>query len=193
MVSIQRKDLNILDIGCGSGWLSVELARFGKVTAVDLAIEKIHQLQKKHPHIEWIGGDFLSLDIRQNHYHLVISLETIAHVSDQEAFALRIAEVMHPKGKFLLTTQNEYVWSRTKSLRPPGKGQIRNWPSRQKLIGLFEPYFKINNILTCAPGGDRGLPGLFNSRIISAIMRDFWDTKSGFRYASPGAGVAAYL
>jgi 2-polyprenyl-3-methyl-5-hydroxy-6-metoxy-1,4-benzoquinol methylase len=154
-------DLRVLDVGCGSGWLSVELERYGKVTAIDLSPKAIQELQKLHPSIHWISGDFFSVDLPEKAYDVVTCLETIAHVPDQEAFARKIAEVTRPGGHLLLTTQNEYIWSRTSWLQPPGEGQIRNWPSHSRLLQLFAPYFATEEILTCAPGGDRGLPRLF--------------------------------
>jgi len=46
----------------------------------------------------------------------------------------------------VLTTQNEYVWRNTSWLKPPKTGQLRNWPSRERLIKLFSPWFSIHGI-----------------------------------------------
>ena len=157
--------INILDIGCGSGWLALQLTKFGNVTAVDLASEVMDQLKQVHQQVAWIGGDFLSLELPQSHYDFAVSLETIAHVPDQMAFANRMARLLRPGGTLVLTTQNEYVWRNTSWLQPPKPGQLRNWPSRERLIELFSPWFSIHGITTCAPGGDRGVPGLVSNRL----------------------------
>jgi SAM-dependent methyltransferase len=141
------------------------------VTATDYACKAIEILKRDYPEINWSGGDFLSLDFPENHYDIVTCVETIAHVPDQAAFAQKIANSLRRGGTLLLTTQNEYIWSRTRSLAPPGEGQIRNWPTRDRLLELFSPRFKIEELRTCAPGGDRGLPRLLNNRISRAVGR----------------------
>jgi len=164
-----QPNLKILDVGCGSGWLSIELVKYGKVTAIDFSPTAIHELQSTHPSIRWVAGDFLSVDLAEDAYDIVTCLETIAHVPDQDAFAQRIADVIRPGGVLLLTTQNEYIWHRTSWLQPPEVGQIRNWPSRHRLFQLFGSHFTIEKILTCAPGGDRGWPRFVNNRISTAV------------------------
>lgn len=116
-----------------------------------------------------IAGDFLSVELPENTYDIVTCLETIARVPDQEAFAQRIAAFIRRGGTLLLTTRNEYTWSHTSWLQPPGEGQIRNWPSRNRLVELFGSHFRIEALLTRAPGGDRGLPRLVNNRISTAV------------------------
>ena len=160
-----KPNLKILDIGCGSGWLSLELQKHGEVKAIDFSRRAINKLKSKHRGIHWIAGDFCALELPENHFDIVTCLETIAHVPDQVVFASKIAKVIKKDGTLLLTTQNEYIWSRTSWLKPPGEGQIRNWPSRNRLIELFSPDFTIKKIRTCAPGGDQGLPRLFTNRI----------------------------
>jgi len=158
------KHQRILEIGCGSGWLTLRLSELAKVTAVDIGVEAMKRMQAVHPNIQWIGGDFLSLDLLPG-FDLIICMETISHIADQEAFAEKIATLAAPGCKLVLTTQNPLVWSRVSSLKPPQLGQLRNWPSRERLRALFEPYFDLNPIRTCAPGkGDSGFFRLLRGR-----------------------------
>jgi SAM-dependent methyltransferase len=161
--------MRILDVGCGTGWLALELARYGEVTGVDLASAALARLTIEHPHVNWIGGDFLSVELPEARFDVVTSLETIAHVYDQQAFASRIGRLVKAGGTLVLTSQNEYVWNRTSWLAPKAPGQIRNWPSRQRLWELFAPHFSILTVQTCAPGGDRGLLRVVNSRLAASV------------------------
>lgn len=166
---MERTDVRILDVGCGSGWLALELASFGTVTATDLASQAIDRLKREYPHITWVGGNFLKLEWPRRHFDFAACLETIAHVPDQALFAERIARAMRVGAPLVLTSQNKYVWSRTSWLKPRAPGQIRDWPSRRRLRALFQPYFNIRSITTCAPGGDRGLPRIVNHRMVAAL------------------------
>jgi SAM-dependent methyltransferase len=146
----------ILDVGCGTGWIAMALAKRGyRVTGTDLASDAMHALERAQPDVTWIGGDFGKLDVGTG-FDVAACMETIAHVPDQGTFARKLASVLRPGGTLVLTTQNPYVWHRTSWLKPPGPGQIRNWPTVDKLRELFAPYFKIEEMRTCAPGGDAG-------------------------------------
>jgi 2-polyprenyl-3-methyl-5-hydroxy-6-metoxy-1,4-benzoquinol methylase len=170
VVNRQKPGLKILDVGCGSGWLSLELKKFGKVTGTDYSQKSIEKLNSEHPDVNWIAGDFLSIDLPENFYDIVTCLETIAHVSNQMAFAEKMAKVTRRGGFMILTTQNQFIWKRTSSLAPLGKGQIRNWLCRKRLRELFGSYYYIQKLFTCAPGGDRGFPWIFNNRYSNRIF-----------------------
>jgi ubiquinone/menaquinone biosynthesis C-methylase UbiE len=146
----------VLDVGCGTGWIAMALAKRGyRVTGTDLASDAMHALARAQPDVTWIGGDFGKLDVGTG-FDVAACMETIAHVPDQGAFARKLARVLRPGGTLVLTTQNPYVWNRTSWLKPPGPGQIRNWPTVDRLRELLAPYFKIEGMRTCAPGGDVG-------------------------------------
>jgi 2-polyprenyl-3-methyl-5-hydroxy-6-metoxy-1,4-benzoquinol methylase len=191
----RQPGLRMLDVGCGSGWLSRMLAQYGEVTAIDFCAEIIQDLQVKFPDIKWVAGDFLSMELPENHYHIVTSVDVIAHVADQKAFAQRISQLIRPEGTLLLLSQNEYIYSHTSWLKPPAEGQIRNWPSRKRLRELFEPYFKVEPILTCVPGGDRGLPGMINNRgLINGFGRRLFGQEKWMRLReSWGLGCDLFL
>jgi 2-polyprenyl-3-methyl-5-hydroxy-6-metoxy-1,4-benzoquinol methylase len=175
-VARAREHARILEIGCGSGWLALQLAKFGQVTAVDIGAEAIERLKGLHPHICWIGGDFLTLDLPLQNFDLIVSMETISHVVDQEAFAGKIAELAASGCDLILTTQNPFVWKRVSSLKPLRPGQVRNWPSPGRLGALFGRHFVLEPVRTCAPGkGDLGIFKLIRGfRKMRRLVGDYW-------------------
>src|SRR5215213_444620 len=74
-----RQGLSILEAGCGAGWMSERLAKFGSVIAVDLADEVIERAQQRVPAVRFIAGDLLEIDLGSG-YDVVVSLEVLAHV-----------------------------------------------------------------------------------------------------------------
>lgn len=146
----------ILEVGCGTGWLADALREFGDVTGTDLSASAIEFGRKAHPGVRLVCGDFATVQL-DGPYDFVVSADTIAHVESQELYVARIAELLKPGGTFLLMTQNPFVWNRISWLYPPAPGQIRNWPTRERLAELFARDFEIRRVSTVFPDGDRGL------------------------------------
>lgn len=81
-----RTDLEIIDIGCGAGWLCSRLTPFGRVTGTDLSDEVLARARERAPDVEFIEGDFMALDLGHRQFDVAVSLEVLSHVADQAAF-----------------------------------------------------------------------------------------------------------
>ena len=169
----QKFDLrpaNILEVGCGSGWFSAELAQLGKVTAVDLASDVVARAQARYPQIDFRAGDFMSLELPAASFDLVVTLETLSHVADQGAFSARIAHLLKAGGHLGLVTQNRAMYERM-HVPPPGPGQLRQWVDRRRLQELLLPYFRIRTITTLEPPEiTDGVMRFVNSYKLNALL-----------------------
>lgn len=55
---------SVLDAGCGTGRVAIELARRGvDVVGVDLDAGMLEQARHKGPELEWIAGDLATVDL----------------------------------------------------------------------------------------------------------------------------------
>src|ERR1700754_1880539 len=59
--NLGRDSLQIIDIGCGAGWMCSHLAPFGWVTGTDLADEVLARARQRVPTARFIAGDFMRL------------------------------------------------------------------------------------------------------------------------------------
>jgi len=170
--ALARKDkpLRILEVGCGTGWLSAQLRPFGEVTGVDLSPAAIEQAQVRAPDVKFIAGDFASMKL-DGPFSFVVSADVIAHVPDQAQFVEQIADLMPVGGVFVLMTQNAFVWNRSSNLQPQGAGQIRKWSTRRKLAGLLRRHFRVRHQSSIFPGGDRGILRITSSYKLNAVMK----------------------
>jgi len=125
----------ILDVGCGTGRHSAELARRGfKVTGVDISEGMLAEALKKSDQVEWIQADAtqpLPLDGRV--FDAAISLceggfGLIGQKEDPEehdlAILRNIAAHLKPGGPFLLTAMNAYAVIRQMKHELIGEGRF---------------------------------------------------------------------
>src|SRR5262245_51127290 len=54
-----RNNLDIVEVGCGSGWLCPDLVPFGRVTATDLSDEVLARARSRAPEVNFVAGDFM--------------------------------------------------------------------------------------------------------------------------------------
>lgn len=171
--AIGRTDLDILDVGCGAGWLDPSLKQFGAVTATDLSAEVLSRVCARVPHVEFIAGDFMTLPFKPASFDVAVSLEVLAHVADQAAFIARIHSLLRPRGWLMLATQNRPVLERhnANSIQPAAPGQLRRWTDMGELRALMEPHFEVLEMFTKTPRASQGLLRLVNARPVRDAMR----------------------
>lgn len=77
----QDKILNVLEIGCATGKHSLWIAEKGHVVSgIDISQKAIDQAIEKSYHIKnisYVVGDFLNIDLLDNHFDLIIDVNTL--------------------------------------------------------------------------------------------------------------------
>jgi SAM-dependent methyltransferase len=163
------QDALILDVGCGTGWLGNTLSPFGRVWGTDLSEEAIFEGRRRHPDMQFVIGDFLTLDL-PSYFDFVLSADSLNNMYDQPACVRRMATLLVPGGFLLLMSPNREVWRRRSALKPVGRGQVQRWPSLREYLDLLEPFFAIERVTTIDPGGDRGLLWWVENRYVRHAM-----------------------
>lgn len=114
--SYEFRGRRALDIGCGGGFLTEEIARFGfEVTGVDpsapsLVTARSHAraLNLRIDYQEGVGEALLFPD---NHFDLVFCVDVLEHVSDYRLVIAEISRVLAPGGFFFFETVNRTIVS----------------------------------------------------------------------------------
>ena len=156
--SLPIKQPDILEVGCGTGWLTEKIARYGKTTAIDLSASAIEFAKQRGTNAEFVAGDIHKLDLPVRTFDVVVLVEVISCVPAQARFLERVASLMKPGAFLILTSLNRFVYMRrsdTPLPRPPG--EIANWLTRRELHRLVKRDFRILRSFTFLPAGDRGL------------------------------------
>lgn len=178
----------ILEVGCGTGWLSEELARFGTVVGIDLAIGVITRARQRAPHIQFLAGDVMQSDLPCDHFDVIVCLETLSHIADQQAFIDRLASFLTASGYLILTTQNKFVFERRDDVMHQAPGQIRRWLNPREVKKLLLPRFDLVVCTTIEPAGHNGILRIVNSAKLNKLI-EYFLPRGSFKSIKERAGL----
>ncbi len=98
----------VLDLGCGDGWMTAELAAHGaSPIGVEIASAAIDRARGHHPALEFRLAEIdAALPFADNVFDTVWASEVIEHVADTARWLSEVRRVLRPRGRVLLTTPN---------------------------------------------------------------------------------------
>ena len=108
-----RRNLNILDVGCGGGLLCEPLSRLGgNVTGIDVSENAIitakQHASKMGLKINYICTSLEELNLKKD-FDLIIASEVIEYVLDRKYFLKMIRKISSNKTSFIFTTINKSI------------------------------------------------------------------------------------
>jgi len=95
----------VLDVGCGTGLLSLSLAGIAKhVTGIDLTPEMLQQARAlqselKIGNVDWQQGDILPLPFQDDAFSIVLTKATFHHLANPAAVLAQMIRVCEPGGR----------------------------------------------------------------------------------------------
>jgi len=95
---------NVLDVGCGSGWLSRRLANLapeGRVVGMDISDEMIRLARRtsaEHENILYVQGEVAEIPWQGDFFHHAISVESAYYWTEPAAGMQEIFRVLRPGG-----------------------------------------------------------------------------------------------
>jgi ArsR family transcriptional regulator len=100
--------LDVADLGCGDGYLTVETARWARrVTAIDqsdvvLARGRALAARRKAGNITWKRGELERVPLRDGAVELVLLSQSLHHASDPDAALREAHRILKPGGRVLV-------------------------------------------------------------------------------------------
>jgi malonyl-CoA O-methyltransferase len=104
---IEREPSSILDLGCGTGYLTELLGkRFpqARITAVDFAPAMIEHARRRVPDAHFLVRDIEELEPELENYDLIVSNATIQWLTEPEQTLARLAGSLSRAGELQLAT-----------------------------------------------------------------------------------------
>ena len=95
----------VLDAGCGSGRVAVELARRGvHVVGVDVDESMLATARRRAPDLDWRRGDLATADLEPDHYDLVVMAGNVLLFTapgTEAAVVANLAGALRPGGRLV--------------------------------------------------------------------------------------------
>ena len=136
-----------LDAACGSGYGSEMISRIAsKVFGLELDDHALEFARShyQNPKVSFQKANITQhLDLPDNYFDVIVSIETIEHISVQDAMLKEFQRVLKPDGLLVLSTVDHYIYSI--------KGGIRNKHhtnelTKSELLTLVSKYFNIEQL-----------------------------------------------
>ena len=109
-----NKSPNVLDLGCGGGFLSNELARQGfDVTGLDASVQSLEIARRfdSTGRVHYQEGDALQLHYASNSFQVVTAMDFLEHVDRPDLVIAQASRVLINGGMFFFHTFNRNLFS----------------------------------------------------------------------------------
>lgn len=114
--------MDVADIGCGEGYLTLEIARWARfVTGIDRSddvLERAKALAERRglTNVAWKKGDLARLPLRDEAVDLAVFSQSLRYASDPERPIAEASRVLRPGGRILILDLREHdqAWVRTR-------------------------------------------------------------------------------
>lgn len=138
-----RHPRRILDLGCGTGQLSVRLARAHADTAVtgcDFSAGMLRQAAARSDVVDWVRGDAGRLPFRDGSFDTIVSTEAFHWFPDQRRAAEELFRVVAPRGLVLIALVNTPARAIADGIHAASRvvGEPFYWPTSADMRALFE-------------------------------------------------------
>ncbi len=165
----------ILDLGCGRGWLSHALRGYGDVLGTDIVAASVERARELFPDLSFVRTDLqgLSRSHGTESFDLVVSSEVLEHVEADEKrdFMHAIHQLLRPGGYAIITTPRgelEPLWEESSDWKQP----VEVWISESELDSLAVSVgFRVERRTRAHVYGITPLSRLFASRSFRLLVR----------------------
>ncbi len=161
-----QKDLEVLDVGCGTGLNMHYLSKFGQVSGVDLSPTALKFCQERG-HTRLVQAPLERLPFSKASFDLVTALDIIEHIDDDVAGLKEIFRVLKPGGRaVVLVPAYMFLWSLQDEVSSHKRRYVSNQIGRAvKKSGLeIERLTYANTLL---------FPVIYGGRMALKLVRPF--------------------
>lgn len=131
-----NSQINIIDFGCGRGWLTNELSKFGFVTGIEPVKKVVEYAKKIFPNQNFIVGSIEQLSTKK--VDIIVCSEVIEHIKDEfkNKYFNAFFNALNPYSYLIITTPRAEVQDIWLSYRDNSGQPVEDWLTESKLEDL---------------------------------------------------------
>jgi len=152
----------VLDLGCGSGYGTAELAdSLPRIVGLDRIPPDANN---RRDNIDWVRADLYGNPLQPGSFELIISFQVMEHLEDPHVYLGSIADLLAPGGMAIITTPNIETSDKINPFH------VHEYES-EELRGALAPYF--DQVEMMGIGLSPNVKPYFDARLerIAKIMR----------------------
>lgn len=140
----------VLDIGCGSGYGSAELAKVaGSVVGLDASDEAVKHAAGSYaaPQLTFRTGDASHLPFDDGSFDLVIAFEVIEHLEDWQSLLNEAKRVLTSRGQLMVSTPNRLYYAETRKRSGPNPFHVHEFTFEEFTAALEGSFTSVRMFL----------------------------------------------
>jgi 2-polyprenyl-6-hydroxyphenyl methylase/3-demethylubiquinone-9 3-methyltransferase len=183
----KHQNLQILDVGCGGGFLSNRLARDGyHVTGIDLSQESLEVARRydSTQSVRYLSADAYSLPLEDASFDVVCAMDFLEHVDDPKKAIQEISRVLKPGGFFFFHTFNRNPIANFVVIKLV-EWLVKNTPPQMHVSELFIKPKELEQFCESAHMKVAEMRGLRPNLLSRAALKSLWtgSIEEGFSFS----------
>lgn len=139
IAGLLHSPVKILDMGCGAGFLTHDMAKLGhEVVGIDLSEESLQVAEKldETGHVKYLQADVTNVPFPEASFDVVCAMDLLEHVENPQAVVQEAARLLKPDGLFFFHTFNRTILSWLVVIKGV-EWCVKNTPSHMHVLRLF--------------------------------------------------------
>lgn len=124
------KRKRVLDIACGLGYGSAELAKSARtVCAIDIATQAVVEASRRYqsPNLSFMAASATRLPFPDASFDLIVAFEVIEHLEEWPALLSEARRLIAPGGQVIISTPNQSFYAQTRKTAGPNPFHVHEF------------------------------------------------------------------